>query len=113
MLDLDGSRLPHRADDRVASVSQREVSQRQHPRTEEPMGDVVYFMGEPDLEEATTMTCRINGCPGTYEPKRRVRTIHRTGELLVIRNVPMEECDVCGNAFFHEETVHQSAHHRR
>jgi YgiT-type zinc finger domain-containing protein len=62
-------------------------------------------MDEPDPEEATTMTCRITGCPGTYETKRRVRTIHRQGELLVIQNVPAEVCDVCGDTFFHEETV--------
>jgi YgiT-type zinc finger domain-containing protein len=62
-------------------------------------------MDHSHLEEATTMTCRIAGCPGTYETKRRVRTIHHKGELLVIQNVPAEVCDVCGDTFFHEETV--------
>jgi len=30
-----------------------------------------------------------------------------------IVRVLMEESDVCGDAFFHEETVYQSADHRR
>jgi YgiT-type zinc finger domain-containing protein len=51
------------------------------------------------------MTCRITGCPGTYETIRRGRTIHRKGELLVIQHVPAEVCDVCDETLSHEETV--------
>jgi YgiT-type zinc finger domain-containing protein len=62
-------------------------------------------MDEPHPAEATTMKCRITECSGTDETKRRVRTIHRKGELLVIRHIPTEVCDICGDTFFDEETV--------
>jgi YgiT-type zinc finger domain-containing protein len=42
-----------------------------------------------------------------------VPTFRRTGALLVMRNVPTEVCDVCGDALFHKETMHQNVYHRR
>ena len=47
MQDLDGSGLPHEADDRAARVSEREQAQRQHPLAEEPM-----YCDEPDIYAA-------------------------------------------------------------
>jgi hypothetical protein len=50
--------LGHQADDRVASVSQREGGEWQRPCTEEPMGDGVYFADEMDAEGITLDTVR-------------------------------------------------------
>ena len=58
-----------------------------------------------DSDDATVMECRVEGCPGQYEEKRVVHTVHYRGEVTVIDHVPAEVCNVCGDVLLKPETV--------
>lgn len=51
------------------------------------------------------MKCSINGCPGEYEQREVVHTVHRGDQIIVIDHVPAEVCSVCGDVLFTPETV--------
>jgi YgiT-type zinc finger domain-containing protein len=51
------------------------------------------------------MKCTIVGCPGRYEARETVVVERVQGQLMVIEQVPVEVCDVCGDTLFHPETV--------
>ena len=41
--------------------------------------------------------CTIRSCPGEYEEKRIAQVLKHRGEVIVVENVPVEVCDVCGD----------------
>ncbi|MCX6639406.1 MAG: YgiT-type zinc finger protein [bacterium] len=43
------------------------------------------------------MKCSIQNCPGQYEDKLIVHTVRSKGCVVVIENVPVEVCRVCGD----------------
>jgi len=51
------------------------------------------------------MNCTVKGCPGTYEERTIVHTMHRGDQILVIDHVPADVCPVCGDILFTPETV--------
>lgn len=51
------------------------------------------------------MKCSIQGCPGEYEEKTIVHTLHKGGEVFVFGQVPAEVCSVCGDTLLKPETV--------
>ncbi len=51
------------------------------------------------------MRCNIRGCPGEYEAKRIIHTVHREGEIFVFEHVPAEMCSVCGDTLLTPDTV--------
>ncbi len=51
------------------------------------------------------MKCSIAGCPGEYEPKPIMHTVRSEGNLVVIDDVPAEECSVCGDVLLTPETI--------
>jgi YgiT-type zinc finger domain-containing protein len=55
--------------------------------------------------EGTSMKCSIQGCPGTYEPKRILHTIGRGDDVQVFTDVPAEVCDVCSDTLLAPGTV--------
>ncbi len=53
------------------------------------------------------MKCSIDGCPGEYEQREVVHTVHQGKRIIVIDHVPAEVCTVCGDVLFTPETVRQ------
>lgn len=53
------------------------------------------------------MRCSIDGCPGEYEQREVVHTVHQGNRIIVIDHVPAEVCTVCGDVLFTPETVRQ------
>jgi len=51
------------------------------------------------------MQCTIVGCPGRYEARETVVVERVQGQLMVIEQVPVEVCEVCGDVLFRPETV--------
>ena len=51
------------------------------------------------------MRCSIEGCPGEYEQREVVHTIHQGDRIIVIDHVPAEVCTICGDVLFTPETV--------
>ena len=51
------------------------------------------------------MTCSIQGCPGDYEPKEIVHTLHKGADILIFERVPAEVCSVCGDTLLAPETI--------
>jgi YgiT-type zinc finger domain-containing protein len=63
---------------------------------------------EMDAEEITKeieMKCSIDGCPGEYEHREVVHTVHQGDRIIVIDHVPAEVCTICGDVLFTPETV--------
>jgi len=56
-------------------------------------------------ERTREMKCSIVGCPGEYEERQIVHTVHQRGQILVINHVPAEVCSVCGDVLLKPETV--------
>lgn len=61
-------------------------------------------MGQSNAKE-TIMRCSIDGCPGEYEQREVVHTVHQGNRIIVIDHVPAEVCTVCGDVLFTPETV--------
>jgi YgiT-type zinc finger domain-containing protein len=53
------------------------------------------------------MRCNIEGCPGEYEQREVVHTVHQGNRIIVIDHVPAEVCTTCGDVLFPPETVRQ------
>ena len=51
------------------------------------------------------MECSIHGCPGRYEAKRIVYTLHRGSDILVFEHVPAEVYSECGDTVLAPETI--------
>ena len=51
------------------------------------------------------MKCSITGCPGEYEERHIVHTVHHGDHIIVINHVPAEVCSVCGDTLLKPETV--------
>ncbi len=51
------------------------------------------------------MKCTVKGCPGEYEDRRIVHTLHRGSEILVFEHVPAQVCSVCGDTLLEPETL--------
>ena len=51
------------------------------------------------------MKCTIRGCPGQYESREIVHTLHRRAEICVFDHVPAEVCSVCGDTVLKPETI--------
>ena len=51
------------------------------------------------------MKCSIEGCPGEYEQREVVHTVHQGSRIIVIDHVPAEVCTICGDVLFTPETV--------
>ncbi len=51
------------------------------------------------------MKCSIQGCPGRYEAKEIVHTLHRGADIFVFERVPAEVCSVCGDTLLAPETI--------
>lgn len=51
------------------------------------------------------MKCSIKGCPGEYEDKTIVHTVHNKGQVFVFEHVPAEVCSVCGDTLLAPDTV--------
>jgi YgiT-type zinc finger domain-containing protein len=49
--------------------------------------------------------CNIKGCPGEYEMREVVHTVHQGDRIIVIDHVPAEVCTFCGDVLFSPETV--------
>jgi YgiT-type zinc finger domain-containing protein len=60
--------------------------------------------GESDTKEIE-MRCSIDGCPGEYEHREVVHTVHQGDRIIVIDHVPAEVCTICGDVLFTPETV--------
>ena len=51
------------------------------------------------------MKCSIQGCPGQYESRRIVHTLHRGADIFVFEHVPAEVCSACGDTLLTPETI--------
>ena len=51
------------------------------------------------------MECDMKGCPGEYEEKGIVHTVHKGAEVFVFDHVPAEVCSVCGDTILKPDTV--------
>ena len=51
------------------------------------------------------MKCSIKGCPGEYEQKTIIHTVHRGDEIIVFEHVPAEVCSVCGDTVLAPDTI--------
>ena len=51
------------------------------------------------------MKCSVQGCPGQYEPKQIVHTVHRRSDILVFEHVPAEVCSICGDTLLAPGTI--------
>jgi len=51
------------------------------------------------------MKCSIDDCPGEYEEREVVHTVHQGERIIVIDHVPAEVCTICGDVLFTPETV--------
>ncbi len=51
------------------------------------------------------MKCSIQGCPGQYESKGIVHTLHKGSEIFVFERVPAEVCSVCGDTILVPDTI--------
>mgnify|MGYP005863101515 CR=1 FL=1 len=43
------------------------------------------------------MKCNIKGCPGEYEARLLAQAFTKEGTVIVLRDIPAEVCDVCGD----------------
>ena len=51
------------------------------------------------------MKCSIQGCPGEYEGKTVVHTVHKGEDIVVFEHVPADVCSVCGDTLLEPETI--------
>jgi YgiT-type zinc finger domain-containing protein len=51
------------------------------------------------------MKCSIENCPGQYEERNIIHTVKHKGEVIVINNVPVLTCPICGDVLLKPETV--------
>ncbi len=51
------------------------------------------------------MKCSIQGCPGQYESRRIVHTLHRGTDIFVFEHVPADVCSACGDTLLAPETI--------
>lgn len=51
------------------------------------------------------MKCSIQGCPGQYESRRIVHTVHRGTGIFVFEHVPADVCSACGDTLLAPETI--------
>ena len=51
------------------------------------------------------MRCSIHGCPGRYEAKEIIHTLHKGSDILIFEGVPAEVCSVCGDTLLAPETI--------
>jgi YgiT-type zinc finger domain-containing protein len=51
------------------------------------------------------MNCSIQGCPGQYESKEIIHTLHRASDIFVVEHVPADVCSVCGDTILAPETI--------
>ena len=51
------------------------------------------------------MKCSVKGCPGQYEHKAILHTVHKGPEIFVFAHVPAEVCSVCGDTVLAPETI--------
>lgn len=51
------------------------------------------------------MRCINEGCPGEYEQREVVHTVHQGNRIIVIEHVPAEVCTICGDVLFTPDTV--------
>ena len=51
------------------------------------------------------MKCTVQGCPGSYEEKHMVHTVHKGDDIFVFDHVPAEVCSACGDILLKPETV--------
>ncbi len=55
------------------------------------------------------MKCSILGCPGHYEKKEILHTVHKGEEIFTFERVPAEVCSVCGDTLLTPDTVRHLA----
>lgn len=51
------------------------------------------------------MKCTVTGCPGEYSERRVNQTYRVERELIVISEIPVECCSVCGDVLLTPETA--------
>jgi YgiT-type zinc finger domain-containing protein len=51
------------------------------------------------------MKCSIENCPGEYQHKLISQVFARNGEAVVIEDIPVKVCDICGDTILNWETV--------
>lgn len=56
-------------------------------------------------KKAEDMKCTIQGCPGTYEQRVMSQTYEKDGRIVVVRDIPVEVCSVCGDVLMSPETA--------
>ena len=51
------------------------------------------------------MRCSIASCPGEYEQREAMRAVRQGNRIIVIKHIPAEVCNVCGDVLFTPETI--------
>jgi YgiT-type zinc finger domain-containing protein len=51
------------------------------------------------------MKCTVSGCPGLYDDKRVNNTYRLDGRLVVVRDIPVQSCPVCGDVLVSPNTA--------
>lgn len=51
------------------------------------------------------MKCSFDTCPGEYEPRLVSQSYELNGEIIVVRDIPVEVCPVCGDSIMTPETA--------
>jgi len=62
-------------------------------------------VGDTNGERNKAMNCTVSGCPGEYEQRRINQTYRVSGELMVVSDIPVEQCTVCGDILLTAETA--------
>lgn len=50
------------------------------------------------------MRCRIKSCPGEYADRLINQVFNQEGALVVVKNIPAEICDFCGDTLLSAAT---------
>jgi YgiT-type zinc finger domain-containing protein len=51
------------------------------------------------------MKCTIKGCPGHYEPRVTSQIFKSKGYDVVVSDIPVTVCDICGDTLVDPETA--------
>ncbi len=59
---------------------------------------------ETIIKEQIIMKCSFKDCHGEYEKNTIIHAVRHKGQVVVIENVPVEVCNICGDILFEPET---------
>ena len=67
----------------------------------------IFVFPNMHIKKPIIMKCSFKDCQGEYEDKRIIHAVRHKGQVVVIENVPVEVCNVCGDILLNPEAINR------